>query len=541
MVSISFVVMGPVDVGVSGWDLPPLDVDCLPEWPPADRGCWGGVVLGSALGVGSAAVVDESPVDLGVFVAGGLAAVQPGLAELARLGSTDFAALSLAEQLTALLAFDRQQAWLAARQQELLALISARESSEEWWCVEEVGAALRLSGPVARSRLHNAEQLCARLPETLQALSDGVIAAPQAVAITEASYQLGDDLLPAFQDRVLDRAAEQSLTQLKRAIKRAVLCLDPRAAEQRRQRATADRQVRLAPAEDDLAWIMALLPAADAQAVYHRVDGVARQAPKADPRTLDQLRADALVNGILNGPNGRPSGGASDLSGGTSDLSGGTSDLSGGASGGGSDLSGGASGGGSDLSGGATGLGELPTAHGRRPRIEVLVGLSTLLGQDDEPGWLNGYGPISAGYARELAHDPTGTWRRLLTDPVSGQLLDYGTTRYRPPRQLAEHVIARDGECGFPFCSHPARRSDLDHIKPYPQGETSAANLQPLHRRHHNAKTRAGWLAHRDDSTGTTHWTSPQGRRYRTSPPQRWTIPPPPPLPNNPTPPARQT
>jgi hypothetical protein len=42
--------------------------------------------------------------------------------------------------------------------------------------------------------------------------------------------------------------------------------------------------------------------------------------------------------------------------------------------------------------------------------------------------------PITAQHARDLAADPTGTWRRLLTDPIFGQVIDYGTTRYRPPR-----------------------------------------------------------------------------------------------------------
>lgn len=457
---------------VSGWDLPPLDPASLPDEPPAARPYFDSVVLGSALGPVAASSGVGPALNLGAFVFDQLASVHPGLAELARLGSTDFAGLDASAQIDALLAFGRQQAWLEARQQELLALISQQDSTDKHWCVEEVGAALRLSGPAARTKLQNSEQLCRRLPETLQALSEGGIGPTQALAITEASYELDDQLLPPFERRVLERAADQSLTQLKRSVKRAVLSLDPRTAEQKRQRAVQDRQVRMAPAEHGLAWLMALLPAPDAQAIYNRIDGAARLAPADDPRTLDQLRADALVDGVLNGITG-----------------------------------------------------ELPTAHGRRPSVSVLVDLSTLVGQNDEPGWLDGYGPISAGQARELAHDETGTWRRLLTDPVSGQLLDYGTTRYRPPRQLADHVLARDGECGFPFCTHPAQRSDLDHIVPFPQGETAAANLQPLHRRHHNAKTEAGWSAERDDRTGTTTWTSPQGRRYRTRPPERWIRP----------------
>jgi hypothetical protein len=70
-----------------------------------------------------------------------------------------------------------------------------------------------------------------------------------------------------------------------------------------------------------------------------------------------------------------------------------------------------------------------------------------------------------------------------------------------------------------------AWRADLDHITAFPQGRTTASNLHPLHRRHHNAKTEAGWQAERNPDTGHTQWTSPQGRCYQTRPPQRWAQP----------------
>jgi hypothetical protein len=47
-----------------------------------------------------------------------------------------------------------------------------------------------------------------------------------------------------------------------------------------------------------------------------------------------------------------------------------------------------------------------------QPNISVIVNLETLAGVEDEPGWLDGYGPITADTARALAADDTGTWRR---------------------------------------------------------------------------------------------------------------------------------
>ena len=161
----------------------------------------------------------------------------------------------------------------------------------------------------------------------------------------------------------------------------------------------------------------------------------------------------------------------------------------------------------------------LPKAQGMRPAIQVTIALSTLLGCDDEPGELAGHGPIPASVARHIAADGTGTWRRLVTDPLTGQLLDYGRTTYRPPRDLAEFVMARDQVCAFPHCSRPAHRCHLDHRVPYAAGgRTSPVNVGALCERHHICKHQVGWRVRRE-SDGTNTWISPTKHRYRSRPP----------------------
>lgn len=147
----------------------------------------------------------------------------------------------------------------------------------------------------------------------------------------------------------------------------------------------------------------------------------------------------------------------------------------------------------------------------------MTVPLTTLLGLDQLPGELAGYGPIPSDAARALAAH--GTWRRLVTDPLSGALLDYGRTRYRPPPHLAEHVIARDQTCDFPSCRIPAHRCDLDHRIPYDSGggATSADNLGPRCRPHHRLKASPGWdLARKPD--GAIAWRTPTGHTYERVP-----------------------
>ncbi|WP_308504427.1 DUF222 domain-containing protein, partial [uncultured Actinomyces sp.] len=67
-----------------------------------------------------------------------------------------------------------------------------------------------------------------------------------------------------------------------------------------------------------------------------------------------------------------------------------------------------------------------------------------------------------------------GTWRRLVTDPASGVVIDVGRTRYRPPAGLADLVRARDRACVFPTCQTPAERCDIDHLTAWSQGGTTS-------------------------------------------------------------------
>lgn len=210
-----------------------------------------------------------------------------------------------------------------------------------------------------------------------------------------------------------------------------------------------------------------------AQTLMTAVQAVADEAEPGDPRTADHRRADTLVDlaacALAGDCNPRPPGPT-------------------------------------------RGPGRaLPRRHGSPPAVQVTVALSTLLGLDQQPGELAGHGPIPASMALRIAADPTGTWRRLITDD-HGRLIDRGRSRYRPPRDLAEHVITRDRTCRFPGCRRAAQRCDIDHLRPYQTGGTTeTCNLQCLCPRHHHAKHVAGWTV-TGNPNGDLRWTSPTGR-----------------------------
>lgn len=265
-----------------------------------------------------------------------------------------------------------------------------------------------------------------------------------------------------------------TVPQLRRRVRRAVLALDPSTAEERHQRAAAERRVEYHPGEDGTAALTAILPAPEAQSIYTRLTTAAKLFPSEDTRTLDQKRADLLIDAMLSG----------------------------------------------------LPLGALPQPQGRRrPVINVLVNADTLLGLDDQPGHLTGYGPITAHTARRLAADQSGTWRRLLTDPDTGALLDISQHRYRPPQRLRDYANARDDACALPTCRQPGRRCEPDHTIAFNQGGTTTRdNLALTCRRHNQAKAGTGWTYQHNPNDSYT-WTTNTGHHY-TSPANRpWTQP----------------
>ena len=112
-----------------------------------------------------------------------------------------------------------------------------------------------------------------------------------------------------------------------------------------------------------------------------------------------------------------------------------------------------------------------------------------------------------------------GTWRRLVTDPASGVVIDVGRTRYRPPAGLADLVRARDRACVFPTCQTPAWRCDIDHLTAWSQGgTTSLDNLVTLCEAHHRLKHTPGWALTRDQAGGILSWHTPDKTVYQRHP-----------------------
>jgi hypothetical protein len=420
--------------------------------------------------------------------------------------------------------------------------------SREVLTVTEIAPALRISEDAARRLLNRALTLTSRLPGTLALLTAGRLDEHRAHAAADLIGKLADwayaavleddgsprlaehaatALATMVERRVLARAPHQRTDQFRDCVRRAIARVAPAFAATLIQASTAGRDVFVSHLGQDeqMGFLGAHLPIIEARACYAALDARARTLRDlGDLRTLDQLRADALVNAILN-PGAITTATSADLTGDT-DLASGT-DLT-------SDTD---SPSGTKRTGGAGGTGGTETATDSRPikhvargvaaHVQITVSLETLLKLRDDPAHLTGYGTITADVARALAAQPGSTWRRLITDPVNGTLLDYGRKTYRPPRPLADHVIARDVTCTHPGCTRPAEGCDLDHILPFPLGATCECNLHPRCRRHHRIKHESSWQVGVStgaedadsgvrDAEGTLVSTSVTGHTYKT-------------------------
>jgi hypothetical protein len=228
-----------------------------------------------------------------------LAMTAPGPDAAGPLAALDPGRFTQSGRVDALVAIERQMAWLAGLQQRMLATMIANDGgghSGDQWVREDVACALRLSAITAQRRIAVAQTLVDSLPGTLALLESGAISYLHAMNLAEAVYPLDAETAATVEERVLARAAEQTLSQFKTSVRRAVASAAPARTELQRDEAMAERRVCVTPRDDGMAELWALLPAEGAAALRAAVDALASATPDDDPRSADQRRADALVD-----------------------------------------------------------------------------------------------------------------------------------------------------------------------------------------------------------------------------------------------------
>jgi hypothetical protein len=458
------------------------------------------------------------------------------------------------------------------------------EEPEEYpWATAEIAFALRWTHTAASVRLDQARRMLEDLPAVHAALSAGEIDVPKALLLCDAVGMLELPAARQIVDKLIDKAPGWTTGQLRAKLRRLVIAAEPLAALKRAKQDVKGRRVEVECGDNHLASIRgADLAPHRVAAGWERLTAIARAAKAAgDSRKIDQLRADALLDllvgeGIAAGgpitsgdlPKAPP---ASDTPvdepqfdtpwpvapadlrlldadkepsapvSPPADDDAVPADLP------------------ARMDAGAdveqerlrqfwlAGFDQLSTTRPpirtgsaggampapRRGVIDLQVSLETLMGLDELPAELAGYGPLLADIARQVVEQrPDLQWRFSVYDRVD-KLVAHGISRVRPARrppangrrtkrrptaEVAALVRARNRSCVAPGCRVPSWRCELDHTLAWVQdGESEPDNLGPACPRHHQLKHSRGCELIQV-SPGTFGWQTPLGMQYLTTP-----------------------
>ena len=367
---------------------------------------------------------------------------------------------------------------------EQMSFATRNDTADHGWsdavCAEKVAVmelvgVLRVCDTTARNLMAQSQQLVNQFAGTFAALKEGSISFMHARVLIDQGSSVPDEAVEVFEQTLLPRAKEVTVPKLKKAAIRLRDKLQPQSSAERHVEAVEKRTVWFEPGEDGMAVIGATLSAEVVNAIRDRLTAIATAAKvEGDERTESQRRADAFSDLLLTGDTCEAT-----------------------------------------LEG--TGGERKNVGHGIQPKVLVTVPVMTLLGSSDEPGELEGYGPIDPDTARRLAaHAPSFT--RLLVHPVSSAVLDFDRTTYAVPADLKNALHVRDGVCRAIGCEQPARRAQIDHTQEWALGgSTKLGNLACLCGGHHKVKTYTR-VKMRNLPNGDIEWQLPSGRTYLTHP-----------------------
>ncbi|WP_422744458.1 HNH endonuclease [Mycobacterium sp. WMMD1722] len=359
-------------------------------------------------------------------------------------------------------------AW-AARREAAEAAAGVPKKKRGRGLTTEIALARRDAPVCGNTHLGMARALVHEMPHTLAALACGALSEWRATLIVRESACLSVEDRRTLDAELCSDAARfdgWSNARVAAEAKRIAARLDVAAVVDRTAKATADRRVTIRPAPDTMVYVTALLPVAQGVGVFAALK---RQADTTyDERSRDQVMADTMVERVT----GRPA--------------------------------------------------EQPVSVS----LNLVLADTTLVGDDEEPGWCEGYGPVPAAVVRALVadavHDDTAkaTLRRLYRHPRSGALVAMESRARTFPKGLAAFIDIRDRICRTPYCNAPIRHHD--HARPHRErGPTSAVNGLGECESCNYAKEAPGWVVTTEvlDGEHRAEFRTPTGAVYRSTAP----------------------
>jgi hypothetical protein len=368
---------------------------------------------------------------------------------------------------------DAYAASLKARARVALAGVEASaELVREMHVEHELAVATRSSRYAAGTAIERSRVLTTTFPLFLAALEAGQVSEAHCRVLVEGTRTCTDpDALAAVQRVTLPKAQRMTPGEFRSAVATAVADHDPDAAA-RHTAAREQRSVWTRELEDGMSYlgmvhdtttITAIKATLDTDAAALRAErgGASALLAGEEDAATPACRADALAARIL----------------GTTDETGAID----------------------------------WTPKPADVQVQLVIDLETLRGEADRHCLLDGQ-PVPAQIGRELA-GYAKAFRRMVTDPLIGHLLDYGRVTYLPA-PLRTYVLARDGGCRAPGCTvRDPRRLQMDHAISFPEGPSDRANGGCVCLPNHQVKTAGLSRIENSQADGSCDWITAWGQR----------------------------
>lgn len=390
----------------------------------------------------------------------------------------------------------------------------------------DIALRLQISENEARALECTATTAAEHLPLLWEHARDGLVSLRFVEAAVSAALRLrapvGMDAAARAYARdaiaVIDEAAAKWALRLpvstfRRRLQVLTDRLDPTPREHKHARGMVDRRVVVEDAGDGMSWLTALIPTVKAVAIKRRLTSTAKHLQKNQRggRTRDQIRAGlacdwllgagtenavktsvfvTILVGLLTGEGlaAVPSTAFTSAAGATSAVD--------------------------------TATTTAETTPWATTGLDAVTGVAFTGNPvaSATEAHLVGHGPIDAVTARQAFLDATG-FRRVITDPVRGAILDLDRRTYRPTKAQREWLVLQHGTCARDGCDRLALDADIDHEHAWAHGGlTDVSNLRPLcpadHVRRHRTR-----IIYRTREDRTVQVTTPTGHRTNDPPP----------------------
>ncbi len=344
--------------------------------------------------------------------------------------------------------------------------------------VLEASSRLRLTEQEVRNSAALAERARLELPQLWRAATEGFTSVEHVKAVLSQLHAFADrpDAVGEFDELMREVAMSATVASTRRHARSVADRLTSRDRTERHAAAFSRRHVYVEDAPDGMSWVYGMVSTERAHAIDRELTLTAKRmtAAERDGRTLAQVRAELFADLL-------------------------------------------------------TGIGA-----GKKAKAKVLVTIPldrlapdarASVRQESAPGagldlnadcLIPGVGSIDDATARQLLLD-AGAFTRVITDPVTGVILDMDRRSRRATRSQRTWLALRHGTCVRDGCDRLAIDADIDHHCAFhgpDRGGTDIANLDPLCDPDHSLKDTTR-LRHCRREDGSVEIEFPSGHRTR--------------------------